>query len=260
MGMGKGLGPALRACVRRAAAAIVFVAAGVAHGQTATYARGETVWSDNSCASCHTLASRRALFTSSLQSGVRTRLDAAISGTTLGGQATGMQGFSGLSPTDRDSLAIYLGNFIPVATVLPAVTVNLTSAGTGQSSAPATVTIRNDGRINLVVSASIAKGGANPNDFTFAGVGNGCAAQTVTPSGSCQLTVTFTPTATGARSADLTLTHNGDPTTTVILLNGTVSSQPPPSSADGGGGGAFGAGWAVLLLASLGLRRRFART
>jgi MYXO-CTERM domain-containing protein len=247
--------PDWRCLLRRVAAFALSVSAGAAAAQTATYARGETVWTDNACSGCHTLASRRALFTSVTQNVVRTRLDAAINGTTIGGTPTGMQGFSGLTNADRDSLVIFLGNFIPVATVLPGVTFNLTSAGTGQSSNPATVTIRNDGRINLLVDANISKGGTNPNDFSFAGVGNGCAGQTVVPTANCQLTVTFTPSATGARSATLTLTHNGDPSTTVIFLNGTTSSQPPPSSASGGGG-ALGAGWAALLLVALGLRRR----
>lgn len=248
--------PEWRCLMGRVAAFALFAFAGGAVAQTATYARGETVWDDNACSGCHTLASRRALFTSVTQNVVRTRLDAAINGTTVGGTPTGMQGFSGLSNSDRDSLVIFLGNFIPVATVLPGVTFNLTSAGTGQSSTPATVTVRNDGRTNLMVDANIAKSGTNPNDFSFAGVGNGCAGQTVVPTANCQLTVTFTPSATGARSATLTLTHNGDPSMTVIFLNGTTSSQPPPSSASGGGGGALGAGWAALLLVALGLRRR----
>jgi hypothetical protein len=249
------LHPTARTLFRSSIIVVITLTAGIANAQT--FARGETVWTDSGCVNCHSLASRRALFTSATQSGVRTRLDAAISGTTLGGTPTGMQIFSGLNSSDRDSLSIFLGNFIPVATVLPSVSVNLTSAGTGQSSSPATVTIRNDGRINLVINANVVKDGANPADFSFAGVGNGCPAQTVTPNGSCQLTVTFTPSATGTRSAALTLNHNGDPPSTVILLNGTVSSQPPPSGATpSGGGGVLGVWWAGLLLLVTWLRRR----
>ena len=69
---------------------------------------------------------------------------------------------------------------------------------TGATSVGQTVTIQNTGTANLVVS-NIATTG------DFATTGN-CA--TVPAGSNCSLTVTFTPTATGSRTGELTLTDN----------------------------------------------------
>jgi hypothetical protein len=234
-----------------------------AASQTASYARGEIVWTNSGCAGCHSLGSRRTLFASISQATARTRLDAAINGTTVGGVATGMQGSSGLSDVERDSLVIFIGNFIPMINVTPALSISLTSTGIGTPSGATTITLTNSGRIAAVFGASMV-GGAHPSDFTVTGVGNGCAAQTVAVGATCQLSVTFTPAASGTRTADVTLSHNGDPGTTVIQLSGTSgggSAAPPTSGGDDGGGGALAptAAWALMLLAALGLRRRIRR-
>lgn len=228
----------------------------VAAQTTASYVRGETLWADNACAGCHTLSLLRSRFATVNQTTGRTRLDAAISGTTVGGVQTGMQLFASLNAVDRDSLVIFLGNFIPSISVAPGLTVALTSSGVGTPSAPATITLTNDGRAAATFGASIVKGGSHPNDFSVAGVGNGCAAQTLAVSASCQLSVIFTPAASGARSADVTLSHNGDPGTTVIQLTGSsggASTSPPAGGSGGGGSIAPWLPW-LLLPAALGLR------
>jgi hypothetical protein len=224
--------------------------------QTASYARGETLWTDHACFGCHMLTLLRSRFATVNQTTGRARLDAAISGTTVGGVTTGMQGFASLNAVDRDSLVIFLGNFIPSISVAPGLTVALTSSGVGTPSAPATITLTNTGRVAATFGADIVKGGSHPSDFSVAGVGNGCAAQTIAVNAGCQLSVIFTPAASGARSADVTLSHNGDPGTTVIQLTGSTGggSTSPPTGSTGGGGSI--APWLLWLLlpAALGLR------
>lgn len=220
----------------------------------ASYVQGETLWNNNLCAGCHTLASRRAVLTNLSQSQGRTRLDTAITNS--------MPQFAFLNGTQRDSLVLFLGEFIPVPSVNP-LTVNMTSTAVGTPSAATTITIQNTGRVAMVIGANILKTGTNANDFAVNGVGNGCAAQTVNVNQSCQLSVVFTPSATGSRSAQLELTHNGDPGSTFISLSGTTGAgggNPPPTGGGGGGGDGGGGvlhplGLLVLLL-PLAFRRR----
>jgi hypothetical protein len=51
-------------------------------------------------------------------------------------------------------------------------------------------------------------GGTNPGDFTIAG---GTCGSTLTAKSSCTFAVSFNPTATGSRSASLTITDSPDP-------------------------------------------------
>lgn len=239
-------------------AAAAFAVAGFAQApalaQSASYAQGEMVWGAQCANACHSLDSRRAILGSLNQSQGRARLDAAIASTT-----TGMMAFSGLTAVQRDSLVIFIGNFIPVASVAPGLTINLNSTAVGTPSAATTITVTNTGRIAMAVGANISKGGTNPNDFAVSGIGNGCAAQTVAVSATCQMSVVFTPAASGARNAQLTLSHNGDPSITVIQLNGTTGgggTPPPPPAGDEGGGGAMHPLGLLLLLVPIAMRRR----
>ena len=57
-----------------------------------------------------------------------------------------------------------------------------------------------------VTTGSYAVAGANPGDFAISG--NGCAKTVIAPQASCPVSVTFTPTATGARSAFFSISDN----------------------------------------------------
>lgn len=143
----------------------------------------------------------------------------------------------------------------PVLTALPAATTNKllsvvegsASAGVsplsldfgalrvGRTSASRDVVISSSGVLPLSVSAGVS--GMHSTDF---GVG-GCA-QPVSPSSSCTLSVTFSPTLAGERTASLSLSTNDparptmlvalqgageDPRLTVVVEgNGTVESAP----------------------------------
>lgn len=75
-------------------------------------------------------------------------------------------------------------------------------------------------------TAGSARGGNNPGDFS---VGMVCTSgPPVLPAGTCTLTVTFTPTALGPRSATLTISSNATNGPLVIDLRGIGSSLPEP--------------------------------
>ena len=86
----------------------------------------------------------------------------------------------------------------------------------GVTSAPKNVTLTNTGNQPLSIS-NIAVTGTNSGDFAQT---NNCGS-TVQPDTPCTLTVTFTPKATGTRSAVLTITDNAAGSPHGVLLTGT---------------------------------------
>ena len=103
----------------------------------------------------------------------------------------------------------------------PAVTLSSSSMAfgnqtTGTASGAKSTTLTNTGGSSLAI-ASIAVSGANSPDFTQS---NNCGAS-IAPSGSCTINVVFTPSATGARSATVTITDNAAGNPHTISLTGT---------------------------------------
>ena len=87
---------------------------------------------------------------------------------------------------------------------------------TGSTSAPQTTTLQNTGQAILVIT-SIAIAGPNPSDF---GQTNDCGV-TVAVGASCTFTVTFTPTASGKRSATINITDSAGGSPQHVNLTGT---------------------------------------
>ncbi|MGC1483804.1 MAG: choice-of-anchor D domain-containing protein, partial [Candidatus Acidiferrum sp.] len=102
----------------------------------------------------------------------------------------------------------------------------------GASSTPIVVTVTNTGTGALTIS-SIAAAGSNPGDFTNT---NTCTAA-VPAMGTCAISVTFIPTASGPRSETISLTDNAPGSPQVINVSGTANaislSVTPPVSAIG---------------------------
>jgi len=94
----------------------------------------------------------------------------------------------------------------------------------GTTSAAQTETVTNTGTANLSIS-TITVGGTNASDFAKSA--DTCTGATVTPNGTCTVSVTFTPAATGALSGTLTFTDNNN--------NVTGSTQTVNLSGTGGG-------------------------
>jgi hypothetical protein len=90
----------------------------------------------------------------------------------------------------------------------------------GTTSTSQVITLTNAAAGNTISFTSIAVTGTNSTDFTQT---NTCT-PSLGPKKSCTITVTFTPTAIGARSASVTLTDNGGASPQNVPLTGTGTS------------------------------------
>lgn len=137
-----------------------------------------------------------------------------------------------VTATDAADIAAYIAN--PAAgTPRPAATLSTASLSFGSqvvqtTSGTMSATLSNTGTANLAISA-VTLGGTNPAEFTRGGT---CAAaMSLAPAASCTVNATFTPTAVGARSATITISHNATPNSSVLSLSGTGAAAPTPALA-----------------------------
>jgi len=120
-------------------------------------------------------------------------------------------------------------NLSGTVTGAPAPIVTLSSASltfasqiTNTTSAAQTVTLTNTGNAVLNLS-SIGVIGANSGDFADTTT---CGATVAANNGTCTISVTFTPTATGTRTAAVSLTDNAAGNPQSITLSGTGAPNP----------------------------------
>ncbi len=129
--------------------------------------------------------------------------------------AAGGQSSTGLAGT-----GVALNPVIGVSPTTLAFSQTLNSASAAQ-----TVTVSNSGNAALVIGA-LTFGGAQAAEFQTAS-GTTCGAgSSVAPNASCVLKLTFTPAATGARGANLAITHNAAGSPSSVTLNGTGTAAP----------------------------------
>jgi ribosomal protein L2 len=105
----------------------------------------------------------------------------------------------------------------PTVTLSPS-SLTFTSQGIGTKSTAQTVTFTNTSSIKLNIS-SIALTGSNPGDYAQT---NTCGSS-VAGGGTCTFSVTFTPTTTGIRKANVTITDNTYSGSQNLSLTGTGS-------------------------------------
>src|SRR5207249_2453187 len=108
------------------------------------------------------------------------------------------------------SLAAVVVVAAPAAAAAPAVTFIPTSLTFGQqaigaTSAPQSVTVKNTGDAALFINGAPIRG-ANPLDFTT--IDDQCSGLTLAPGTGCSMSITFSPTAAGTRSATISVTDN----------------------------------------------------
>jgi hypothetical protein len=123
----------------------------------------------------------------------------------------------------------------PVITITPSQGLTFASQNVGATSAPQSVTIGNTGDGNLIITG-LSLTGTNPGDFVIA---NGGTPITVAPQGSVTLNVSFAPTGSGTRSANVTLQDNAPGAPHQIPLSGTGTA--PVITFDPSGGLSFAA-------------------
>jgi len=185
-------------------------------------------------------------------------LDRALTGTSLGGAVTGMNGFYTLTSTQRGDLAAYiagLGGLAPILSYSPnpsGAVFNGTAVG---ASSTATVTLRNTGTAPLTFATNNAitiATGDDSADFSIASTT--CApGSSLAPNGSCTITARFAPSAGDRlqRSASIGVETTSSRSLVPMLGNVAVpaAATPPTGSANApssGGGGSFH--WVALLL------------
>jgi hypothetical protein len=126
--------------------------------------------------------------------------NAAGSPQTIALSGTGTQAVASLSQT-----AVAFGS----------VNVNTTST------APA-VTLTNTGNQNLnITSVKINPSVGTPGDFSFTGSNTCASIGSVAPLGTCTITISFTPAATGSVTGEVDIVDNASPSTQTISLSGT---------------------------------------
>jgi hypothetical protein len=93
----------------------------------------------------------------------------------------------------------------------------------GATEGPQPIQITNVGSATLHVS-NVALGGSNPQDFSAA---NTCNGTPIAVNASCAINISFTPSATGSRSASITVTDDApnSPQTLFVEGSGTVAFQ-----------------------------------
>jgi FG-GAP-like repeat len=99
---------------------------------------------------------------------------------------------------------------------LSSAALNFGAQRVGTKSPSKTITVTNEGNFSIAMQG-IAIGGANPKDFTET---NTCGRSLETKH-SCKVSVAFTPTAKGARSAEVLINDNGGASPQQVSLAGT---------------------------------------
>jgi hypothetical protein len=137
---------------------------------------------------------------------------------TRGASVTVTDNANNASGSAQNAALTGTGVAVPTAAVSPA-TLTFPSTNTGATAAALTATLTNAGSGPLTI-ASIAVGGTNSADFIST---NNCGATLVAGS-NCTISVKFTPSASGSRTATITITDNANNvagTKQTIALTGT---------------------------------------
>jgi hypothetical protein len=126
------------------------------------------------------------------------------------------------------------GGTPPAPTTAPAVAFTPTSLtfaaqAIGTTSAPQTINVANTGNAPLFINSAATRG-ANPLDFTQ--TSDGCSGVTLAAGTSCSVSITFSPTASGARSATFILTDNAASSPQTVPISGTGTGTNPPLTID----------------------------
>ncbi len=129
--------------------------------------------------------------------------------------------FSDNAPGSPHQVSLSGRGLTPLATLTPT-SVDFGTHGTGTTSDPETVTLRNSGDAPMTVSA-VAVTGAHPLDFPV--LDETCVGPPIAVGATCTVQLAFAPTAPDARTAVLRFTDNAPGSPHLVPLNG-VGSPP----------------------------------
>ena len=146
--------------------------------------------------------------------------------TTLGATTAyaGFTGGTGGITATQNILTWTLGP-TPVVGFAPASPIDFPDIVTGTSTAPISITVTNSGGAPLHVSG-VTVTGTNPTDFGIAS--NTCLAAAIAVNATCTVGVTFTPSGTGQRQANLQFTDDASSSPQILALvgNGLAPATP----------------------------------
>jgi hypothetical protein len=145
--------------------------------------------------------------------------------TVVGGRASAVVVTDNAANSPQSIALTGTGVATAAVVVLNPTSLTFTSQNTGTTSAAKTVMLTNTGNATLNIT-SIAVGGANAGDFAQT---NTCGTS-VAAAGTCTISVTFSPTAAGARAASVLLTDNANGSPQSILLAGIGAVSAPTAS------------------------------
>jgi hypothetical protein len=114
---------------------------------------------------------------------------------------------------------------VGTAVSLSPASLSFPSQSAGAGGTPQTVTLSNLGSSPINIW-QIAARGANAADFSESST---CGA-TLAAGNNCGITVTFTPSAAGTRSASLLISDDGGGSPQLVSLSGTGSGDPPAAA------------------------------
>ena len=121
------------------------------------------------------------------------------------------------------------GTSAPAVTISTAA-VSFAGVPVGTTSPPQNITITNSGSGTLHFS-SVKLSGANASDFAMS---NGCTISAYTPNQACTVGLTFTPSATGARIATLSIADDAPNSPQTVAVSGNASNVLTIVAATGG--------------------------
>ena len=114
----------------------------------------------------------------------------------------------------------------PAVTLTPT-SLTFASQAIGSTSAPQSITVANTGSAPLFINSA-----AVPNTLDFTEVHDGCSGLTLAAGTNCSVAITYSPTASGTRSAAFTLTDNAAGSPHTVPLTGTGSGTNAPLAID----------------------------
>lgn len=114
----------------------------------------------------------------------------------------------------------------PAVTLTPT-SLTFASQAIGSTSAPQSITVANTGSASLFINSA-----AVPNTLDFTEVQDGCSGLTLAAGTNCSVSITFSPTASGTRSAAFTLTDNAAGSPHTVPLTGTGAGTNAPLAID----------------------------
>jgi len=142
--------------------------------------------------------------------------------------ATGWDFTSGIGTVNVANLVASLASS---AVTLSRFSLTFGNQNLGTPSASQPVTLTNTGTASRTISG-VTVGGTNAGDFATSA--DTCTGETVSPRSTCSVSVKFTPSAAGSRSASLIFTDNASNSPQTVSLNGTgiisvpVAGVSPP--------------------------------